>query len=69
MRGRVLEWFDEKIITKQNWELANLLDNTEQVNLVAVNGQTAVQIRNQALNEAFGQPGTAIIKLRVVEGP
>ena len=68
MRRRALEWFDEEITTKQNWELANLLDNTEQVNLVAVNGQTAVQIRNQALNEAFGQPGTAIIKLRVVKG-
>ncbi len=69
MRRRVLEWFDEEITTKQNWELANLLDNTEQANLIAVNGRTAVQIGNQALNEAFDQPGTAIIKLRVVEGP
>jgi hypothetical protein len=69
MRGRALEWFDEEITTKQNWELANLLDNTGQANLVAVNGRTAVQIGNQALNEAFGQPGTAIIKLRAVEGP
>ncbi len=67
MRGRALEWFDEEITTKQNWELANLLDNIGQANLVAVNGRTAVQIGNQALNEAFGQPGTAIIKLRVVE--
>ncbi|CAB5201965.1 unnamed protein product [Rhizophagus irregularis] len=69
MRGRALEWFDEEITTKQNWELANLLDNTEQANLVAVNGRNAGQIGNQALNEAFGQPGTAIVKLRAVEGP
>ena len=68
MRGRALEWFDEEITTKQNWELTNLLDNTGQGNLVAVNGRTAVQIGNQALNEAVGQPGTAIIKLRAVEG-
>jgi len=38
MKGRALEWFDEEITTKQNWELANLLDNTGQANLVAVNG-------------------------------
>jgi hypothetical protein len=69
MRGRALEWFDEEITTKQNWELANLLDNTGQANLVAVNGRNAGQIGNQALNEAFGQPGTAIVKLRAVEGP
>ncbi|CAG8810648.1 13067_t:CDS:2, partial [Gigaspora margarita] len=48
-------------------ELANLLDNTGQTNLVAVNGQIAVQIENQALNEALSQPGTAIVKLRAVE--
>ncbi|RIB15351.1 hypothetical protein C2G38_2192589 [Gigaspora rosea] len=53
MKGRALEWFDEEITTKQNWELANLLDNTGQANLVA----------------ALGQPGTAIVKLRAVEGP
>ncbi|CAG8692652.1 4933_t:CDS:1, partial [Cetraspora pellucida] len=69
MKGRALEWFDEEITTKQNWELANLLDNTGQANLVAVNGKTAVQIGNQALNEALGQPGNAIVKLRAVEGP
>ncbi|PKY19741.1 hypothetical protein RhiirB3_432866 [Rhizophagus irregularis] len=69
MRGKALEWFDEEITTKQNWELANLLDNTGQANLVAVNGRNAGQIGNQALNEAFGQPGTAIVKLRAVEGP
>ena len=68
MRGRALEWFNEEITTKQNQELANLLDNTGQANLVAVNGQNAGQIGNQALNEAFGQPGIAIIKLRAVEG-
>ncbi|CAI2189692.1 17190_t:CDS:2, partial [Funneliformis geosporum] len=65
MRGRALEWFDEEITTKQNWELANLLDNIGQGNLVAVNRQTDLQIGNQAINEAFGQPGTTIIKLRV----
>ena len=69
MRRRALEWFDEEITTKQNWELANLLNNIGQANLIAVNGRTAVQIGNQVLNEAFGQPGTAIIKLKVVEGP
>ena len=68
MRGRTLEWFDDEITTKQNWELSNLLDNTGQANLVAVNGQTAVQIGANALNEneAVGQPGTAIVKLRVL---
>src|SRR5256884_8336544 len=67
MRGRTLEWFDDEITTKQNWELTNLLDNTGQANLVAVNGRTAVQIGVNALNEAVGQPGNAIVKLRVVE--
>ena len=38
IRGRTLEWLDEEITTKQNWKLANLLDNTGQANLVAVNG-------------------------------
>ncbi|CAG8459553.1 631_t:CDS:2 [Cetraspora pellucida] len=37
--------------------------------LVAVNGRTAVQIKNQALNEALGQPSNAIVKLRAVKGP
>ncbi|GET56898.1 hypothetical protein GLOIN_2v1778046 [Rhizophagus irregularis DAOM 181602=DAOM 197198] len=45
IRGRVLEWFDEEITTKQNWELANLLDNTGQANLIAVNGRNAVKLR------------------------
>ncbi|GES97969.1 hypothetical protein GLOIN_2v1778046 [Rhizophagus clarus] len=67
MRGRTLEWFDDEITTKQNWELTNLLDNTGQANLVAVNGRTAVQIGANALNEAVGQPGNAIVKLRAVE--
>ena len=67
MRGRTLEWFDDEITTKQNWELTNLLDNTGQANLVAVNGRTAVQIRANALNETVGQPGNAIVKLRAVE--
>ncbi|UZO04170.1 uncharacterized protein OCT59_024562 [Rhizophagus irregularis] len=38
-----------------------------QANLVAVNGRTAVQIGANALNEAVGQPGNAIVKLRAVE--
>ncbi|CAB5188854.1 unnamed protein product [Rhizophagus irregularis] len=38
-----------------------------QANLVAVNGRTAVQIGVNALNEAVGQPGNAIVKLRAVE--
>jgi hypothetical protein len=69
MRGRTLEWFDEEITTKQNWELVNLTDGTGQANLVAVNGRTALQIGADGLNEALGQPGNAIVKLRAVEGP
>ncbi|CAB4425306.1 unnamed protein product [Rhizophagus irregularis] len=38
-----------------------------QANLVAVNGRTAVQIGANVLNEAVGQPGNAIVKLRAVE--
>ncbi|CAI2185513.1 5095_t:CDS:2, partial [Funneliformis geosporum] len=64
MRGRTLEWFDEKITTKANWELTNLTDGTGQANLVAVNGRTAVQIGADRLNEALGQPRNAIVKLR-----
>src|SRR6266542_2669682 len=67
MRGRTLEWFDDEITTKQNWELTNLLDNTGQANLVAVNGRTAIQIGVNALNEIVGQPENAIVKLRAVE--
>ncbi|UZO09460.1 uncharacterized protein OCT59_029683 [Rhizophagus irregularis] len=67
MRGRTLKWFDDEITTKQNWEVTNLFDNTGQANLVAVNGRTAVQIGANALNEAVGQPGNAIVKLRAVE--
>ncbi|CAI2181509.1 16587_t:CDS:2 [Funneliformis geosporum] len=52
MRGRTLEWFDDEITTKQNWELANLLYNTGQANLVAVNGRTAIQIGANGINEA-----------------
>ncbi|CAG8656161.1 10944_t:CDS:2, partial [Acaulospora colombiana] len=69
MRGRTLEWFDDEITTKANWELTNLTDGTGQANLVAVNGRTAIQIGADGLNEALGQPGTAIVKLRAVEGP
>jgi hypothetical protein len=69
MRGRTLEWFDEEITTKTNWELTNLTDGTGQANLVAVNGRTAIQIGADGLNEAAGQPGNAIVKLRAVEDP
>ena len=37
--------------------------------MVAVNGHIAVQIGADELNEAFGQPGNAIVKLKAVEGP
>jgi hypothetical protein len=69
MRGKTLEWFDEEITTKTNWELTNLTDETGQANLVAVNGRTAIQIGADKLNEALNQPGNAIVKLRAVEGP
>ncbi len=69
MRGRTLEWFDDEITTKQNWELVNLTDGTGQANLVAVNGRNAGQIGADGLNEALGQAGNAIVKLRAVEGP
>ncbi|CAG8484197.1 11393_t:CDS:2 [Acaulospora morrowiae] len=61
--------FDDEIITKTNWELINLTDGIGQANLIAVNGYTAIQIGTDGLNEALGQPGTAIVKLRAVEGP
>ena len=66
MRGRTLEWFDDEITTKTNWELTNLTDGTEQANLVAVNRLTAIQIGTNGLNEALGQPGNAIVKLRAL---
>src|SRR5262249_51055871 len=69
MKGRALEWFDEEITTKQNWELTNLTDGTGQANLVVVNGRTAVQIGADGLNEALRQAGNVIVKLRAVEGP
>ncbi|CAG8762860.1 16565_t:CDS:2 [Cetraspora pellucida] len=37
---------EREITTKQNWKLANLLDNTEQANLVAVNGKTGLWDEN-----------------------
>jgi len=69
MRGRTLEWFDEEITIKTNWELTNLTDGTGQANLVAVNGRMAIQIGADGLNEILGQPGNAIVKLRAVEDP
>src|SRR5947207_9918065 len=68
MRGRTLEWFDDEITTKTNWELTNLTDDTGQANLVAVNGHNAEQIGADGLNEALRQPENAIVKLRAVEG-
>ncbi|CAB5181817.1 unnamed protein product [Rhizophagus irregularis] len=67
MRERTLEWFDDEITTKQNLELTNLLDNTEQANLVAINGRIAVQIGANILNEAVGQSENVIVKLRAIE--
>ncbi|CAI2188360.1 13124_t:CDS:2 [Funneliformis geosporum] len=64
MRRRTLEWFDEEITTKQNWELTNLTDGTGQTNLVAVNGCNAGQIGADGLNETLRQPGNTIVKLR-----
>ncbi len=69
IRGRTLEQFDEEITTKTNWKLTNLTDSTGQANLVVVNGRNASQIGANGLNEAFGQPGNAIVKLRAVEDP
>ena len=69
MRGRTLEWFDEEITTKQNWELQNLLDGTAQATLQGVNGLNAGAIGVNGINEANGQPGNVIVKLRAVEGP
>ncbi|CAI2167717.1 12812_t:CDS:2 [Funneliformis geosporum] len=56
MKGRTLEWFNDEITTKQNWELTNLTDSTGQANLVAVNGHNADQIDADGLNEILGQP-------------
>ena len=67
MRGRTLEWFDDEITTKQNWELVNLTDGTGQANLVAINGRNAGQIGADGLNEALGQAENVIVKLRAVE--
>ena len=69
MRGRTLEWLNDEITTKQNWELVNLTDGIGQVNLVTVNGRNVGQIGADGLNEALGQPENAIVKLRAVEGP
>ncbi|PKY41766.1 hypothetical protein RhiirA4_455423 [Rhizophagus irregularis] len=68
MRGRALEWFDEEITTKQNWELANLLDNTGQANNhrhLPVLRPVYPLVRNLLRKR---QPETAIVKLRAVEG-
>ncbi|CAJ0748590.1 3123_t:CDS:2 [Entrophospora sp. SA101] len=44
-----------RTIHGKNWELRNLLDNTAQANLAAVQGRNASQIGVQALNRANGQ--------------
>ncbi|CAG8657084.1 1832_t:CDS:1 [Paraglomus brasilianum] len=69
MRGRLLEWYDENITTKQNFELCNLLDNTGQATIQLVAGRTAVQIGNQAINQANGRAGDEIIPLRANANP
>jgi len=69
MRGRLLEWYDENITTKQNFELCNLLDNTGQATIQLVAGRTAVQIGNQAINQANGRAGDEIIPLRANADP
>ncbi|CAI2185636.1 5930_t:CDS:2, partial [Funneliformis geosporum] len=61
--------FNEEITTKINWELTNLTDSTGQVNLVAINRYTALQIGANGLNKAAEQSENAIVKLRVVEDP
>ncbi|CAG8650448.1 20553_t:CDS:2 [Cetraspora pellucida] len=53
IRGRTLEWFDDEITTKQNWELTNLLDNTGQANLVAQSGNAIVKLR--AVEDAWNE--------------
>ncbi|CAG8605871.1 6391_t:CDS:2, partial [Diversispora eburnea] len=69
MRGPMLEWYDENITTKQNFELHNLLDNTAQGTIQLVAGRTAVQLGAQALREANGRAGTDIIPLRATHDP
>ncbi|RIB04723.1 hypothetical protein C2G38_2221521 [Gigaspora rosea] len=69
MRGKALEWYDENITTKQNFELHNLLDNTGQANIQAVATRTRAQLGNQALREANGRHGNVIIPLRATNDP
>src|SRR5438309_691287 len=69
IRGRTLEWFNNEIILKANWELINLTDSTRQGNLVAINDHTAIQIDADGLNKAIRQFRNAIVKLRAVKGP
>jgi hypothetical protein len=49
-------------------EVTNLIDSTEQANLVAINRRTAIQIGTDRLNKTVEQPENAIVKLRAVEG-
>ncbi|CAJ0841780.1 2070_t:CDS:2, partial [Entrophospora sp. SA101] len=59
------DWY-ERTIHGKNWELRNLLDNTAQANLGAVQGQNAGQLGAQALNRANGQNGNVIIPAHTV---
>ncbi|CAJ0756030.1 15975_t:CDS:2 [Entrophospora sp. SA101] len=54
LKGDAKDWY-ERTIHGKNWELRNLLDNTAQANLAAVQGRNAGQIGVQALNRANGQ--------------
>ncbi|CAJ0651605.1 2446_t:CDS:2 [Entrophospora sp. SA101] len=55
-----------RTIHGKNWELRNLLDNTAQANLGAVQGRTAPQLGIQALNRANGQAGNIVIPAHTV---
>ncbi|CAJ0833396.1 14298_t:CDS:2 [Entrophospora sp. SA101] len=65
LKGDAKDWY-ERTIHGKNWELRNLLDNTAQANLGAVQGQNAGQLGAQALNRANGQNGNVIIPAHTV---
>ncbi|CAJ0912940.1 7940_t:CDS:2, partial [Entrophospora sp. SA101] len=65
LKGDAKDWY-ERTIHGKNWELRNLLDNTAQANLAAVQGRNASQIGVQALNRANGQNGNVVIPAHTV---
>ncbi|CAJ0641266.1 9490_t:CDS:2 [Entrophospora sp. SA101] len=65
LKGDAKDWY-ERTIHGKNWELRNLLDNTAQANLAAVQGRNAGQIGVQALNRANGQNGNVVIPAHTV---